>query len=326
MTERDELISAYLDGDATAVERARVEADPSMLAEVERFREVSEQVSTGGDLGVADPFTRRRHLGAALAAFDDLQASSAGDADIDLRAGAGPLSGGTAPSSTASAAVPDVVAMARPDRRRRPLGALAAAAAGVVLLVGVAIPLTGGDDDAADLATASMEDAADDAARSFDSDSADDAGDAASMAEESMDVAEEAMEEEAMEEMAVEESDTADEESVDDTEGDQAAETASDDTGEADTGLAPQDESDIPVLVDVDRPELLLEEMVARWENGIEPIAPVCALIEDRVTLHVAPGTSPDGLIDHEIHLLADDEAGTGFEAMVFTLPECSPT
>ena len=33
-----ELASAYLDGEATADERARVEADPILLAEVERLR------------------------------------------------------------------------------------------------------------------------------------------------------------------------------------------------------------------------------------------------------------------------------------------------
>ena len=34
------LASAYLDGDVTADERARVEADPELIAEVERLRYV----------------------------------------------------------------------------------------------------------------------------------------------------------------------------------------------------------------------------------------------------------------------------------------------
>ncbi len=41
MTDDDlNLASAYLDGDVTADERARVEADAELIAEVERLRQV----------------------------------------------------------------------------------------------------------------------------------------------------------------------------------------------------------------------------------------------------------------------------------------------
>lgn len=44
--ERDELASAYLDGEATAQEQAMVEADPDLLARVERFRHAAEEVAS----------------------------------------------------------------------------------------------------------------------------------------------------------------------------------------------------------------------------------------------------------------------------------------
>ena len=44
--ERDELASAYLDGEATAQERAMVEADADLLARVEHFRHAAEEVAS----------------------------------------------------------------------------------------------------------------------------------------------------------------------------------------------------------------------------------------------------------------------------------------
>ena len=44
--ERDELASAYLDGKVTAQERAMVEADPDLLARVERFSHAAEEVAS----------------------------------------------------------------------------------------------------------------------------------------------------------------------------------------------------------------------------------------------------------------------------------------
>ena len=44
--ERDELASAYLDGEVTAQERAMVETDPDLLARVERFRHAAGEVAS----------------------------------------------------------------------------------------------------------------------------------------------------------------------------------------------------------------------------------------------------------------------------------------
>lgn len=44
--ERDELVSAYLDGEATAQEREIVEADSDLLARVEQFRHAAEEIAS----------------------------------------------------------------------------------------------------------------------------------------------------------------------------------------------------------------------------------------------------------------------------------------
>lgn len=44
--ERDELVSAYLDGEATAQERAMVEADSDLLARAEQFRHAAEEIAS----------------------------------------------------------------------------------------------------------------------------------------------------------------------------------------------------------------------------------------------------------------------------------------
>ncbi len=61
---RDELVAAYLDGEATAEERAQVEADPQLLERVQTFRRVAEMVETP----VTPPplELRRRHIATAL--------------------------------------------------------------------------------------------------------------------------------------------------------------------------------------------------------------------------------------------------------------------
>lgn len=333
MTERDELISAYLDGEATADERARVEADPSMLAEVDRMRALTGRTVAIDDPGVADPFTRRRHLGAALAAFDELQADAGAAPEIDLRrpstAAATSQSSDEGASSgddrsDESALVADVVAMARPDRRRRPLGALVAAAAGVVMLVGVAVPLANRSGEDSGVETASIGDAADDStdgARSMEASAVESeemesfAADDEAMTDEAMeaeeaaaDVAEEAMEEEASEEEVVVE---------------EAGEVSGDDTAATEsTQAVPEPE---PLVVDPERRLELDEEMVARWENDVVSSEPSCPFLDGRVTLHVAPGRSEDSTIVYEIHLHADDAGGTGIETTLFTLPDCSP-
>jgi hypothetical protein len=63
------LASAYLDGEATPDERARVEADPTLLADVDRLRAVSRLLQ---DTEPAPISVREQHLAAALSAWDRL--------------------------------------------------------------------------------------------------------------------------------------------------------------------------------------------------------------------------------------------------------------
>jgi hypothetical protein len=116
-----ELASAYLDGEATADERARVEGDPALLAEVERLRRVRDAVATTASAPAAQ---RDAAINAALATFDGLQ--------VD------------APSP------PNVVPMASRRKARWMQGLTAAAAAIVLVLGGIVIVNRGGDDDSAD--------------------------------------------------------------------------------------------------------------------------------------------------------------------------------
>ncbi len=85
----DDLASAYLDGQVSPEEAARVEGDPRLMAEVEALAAVVEQLQS--DEVAVDAGTRRRHLSAALGAFDQLAVSN-GSAAPDA---AGPDAAGT---------------------------------------------------------------------------------------------------------------------------------------------------------------------------------------------------------------------------------------
>jgi hypothetical protein len=61
----DELVSAYLDGEATPDERARVEADPELLARVAVFRQLGEAIA--GKPPAIDEPRRQQMIGRALA-------------------------------------------------------------------------------------------------------------------------------------------------------------------------------------------------------------------------------------------------------------------
>ena len=134
-----ELASAYLDGEATPDERARVEADPILLAEVERLRAAAAAVAA-----VDAPSVEQREaaVGAALATFDELRVTAAEPEPP------------TPPANVASL-----------DRRRqaRVMQALTAVAAVAVLVIGgfVVANREGPDDSAGDIrqapATASGE-------------------------------------------------------------------------------------------------------------------------------------------------------------------------
>jgi hypothetical protein len=145
------LASAYLDGDVTDDERARVEADARLLAEVRHLREVRALV---GDLEPSSISRREEHLAAALAAWDRLPESERTGAMRDatplaLQRGAG----AAAVAGAASVTAPTPLA----GRRRTNLNrrVLAAAAAVVVVLGGglvVQNASRGGDDRGDDLA------------------------------------------------------------------------------------------------------------------------------------------------------------------------------
>jgi hypothetical protein len=125
----DELISAYLDGEATADEVARVDADPALLARVTELRTVVSAVA-----GPVDPPTaevREAHIAAAVAAAGAPAEPTGGPADL-------------------------AEARAERDRRRRRLAALSVAAA--VLVAVLAVPLLARLGDDGDTETAAVED------------------------------------------------------------------------------------------------------------------------------------------------------------------------
>jgi hypothetical protein len=120
------LANAYLDGDVDDDERARAEADPEVMAEVARLRDVAARLRS---LEPPDAARRERAIAAALAA---------GSADDTGDIGRGPVA-------------PPV-----PMRPRRAWWAGAAVAAAVVVIVigGIAVLRAnpgGGDDDSLDL-------------------------------------------------------------------------------------------------------------------------------------------------------------------------------
>lgn len=134
--DNDLLASAYLDGELTDDERRIAEADPAVMAEVERMRALSERLAA-----VEPPSSeaRERAIAAAMGVFAELRADSAA----------------TPP------APPPVVDI---GRRRDPMRWLGAAAAVLVIgLLGVVLATGGGgdtDDSASEVADESAEEPA----------------------------------------------------------------------------------------------------------------------------------------------------------------------
>lgn len=119
--DRDELVAAYLDGEASAAEVATVQADPDLLARAETLREVADMIAAPVMTPPAE--LRQQHIEAALAA---------------------------------SATEPNVTALTTSRRRWSPeyTKVLAAAAAIVaVLLGGTALLSLAGGGDADDVAS-----------------------------------------------------------------------------------------------------------------------------------------------------------------------------
>jgi hypothetical protein len=145
------LASAYLDGDVTADERARVESSDELLGEVDRLRAVRALMSTASSSDGAPISMRERHLSAALDAWDRLPDNERTGALRD-----------STPTGADGAAAAGVAAMSSPSRRspkRRRLQSpawLGAAAAALVLVLagGLVLQNTAGqDEDSADFSS-----------------------------------------------------------------------------------------------------------------------------------------------------------------------------
>jgi hypothetical protein len=147
--EADFLPSAYLDDEVTAHERALVETDADLLAEVESLRMLRAELS---ELDPPAISTREEQLAGALAAWDRLpEAERLGTARD------------ATPDGTPATAIAAASAMSRPRDRRRTRAPrwLALAAALVIVVAGAGIVLqrvgrpNGSDDSAAtpDVAT-----------------------------------------------------------------------------------------------------------------------------------------------------------------------------
>ena len=165
------LASAYLDGQVDAAERARVEGDPELLAEVERLRAVRVLI---GDIEPSPISTREQLLANALDAWDRLPATERGrDAtprvlDRSVHPGAA-AAGGTISAPTS-----------RADRRRAAVDrGVRGGAAAIVLVLGggiaAQIVTSGADEDGDTVADVSEANGSDEGG--------DEGGDAASDAE-----------------------------------------------------------------------------------------------------------------------------------------------
>lgn len=123
------LASAYLDGATTTAERALVEGDAQLLAEVERLRQVRAVI---GETESAPISIRERHLAGALDAWDRLPlAEKQGDATPVGAHSAGAAGGA---SITAPTSLRDRRAQRRPVSTR-----ILTAAAALVVLTGAGL-------------------------------------------------------------------------------------------------------------------------------------------------------------------------------------------
>ena len=139
----DELVSAYLDGEADADERARVEGDPALMARADELRRVRELVRAP----VTEPAA----------------------ADVD-RAVAAALAAATEPNSAAGQPVHSLADRRRPSSLPAWLS-VAALVLGLLVAVSVLGSVIGGGDDSDDSETAAVSDS-DEEASTLESDDA----------------------------------------------------------------------------------------------------------------------------------------------------------
>ena len=123
------LTSAYLDGDATATERAQIETDPELLAQVDRLRQVRAVLS---DIEAAPISVRERHLAGALEAWDRLPSSEKIGDTTPVGADAAGAAGGA--SITAQTSLSDRRAQRKPVSTR-----VLTVAAAIVVFAGASL-------------------------------------------------------------------------------------------------------------------------------------------------------------------------------------------
>ena len=147
------LASAYLDGEATPDERARVEADPALLGEVERLRAVRITLLDASWFERPGDAAREAAIEAALGAWDG--------AGSDL-----PQSGTETPAAARSSHVRTF------ERRRRPSTRWLSAAAALVAVAGLGVVVSRfdgeSDDDTSSVAIEAPADTAADGDALFD--------------------------------------------------------------------------------------------------------------------------------------------------------------
>ncbi len=286
----DEVVSAYVDGEATPEEVRLVEADPAL---VEQARQLRELVAMDQIEVVPDPDMKRRHLSNAMAAFE---APSVGQPDQnagrDMRGAGQP-----APVVTADdAAAAPVVDLA--SRRRGPAGLprWLSAAAGLVIVVGgigfvasqnssedsAAVETSG---DSADEAFASRPDdeAMEDEAMEDDEDAMEDEVDSdasvdAEAAADTVESDEDAMEEESAD-AAMEDEEDAMEDDEAAMEDDAGADASADDSGLSRAAEVPADITTDELLTIAEEIEVLPIEAALCASAFTTPTAEIEALV-----------------------------------------------
>jgi len=144
------LASAYLDGQATEAERAQVDGDAELIAEVERLRRVravlADTSDASGDSITAPISTRERHLAAALDAWDR---TPTGDPNRDATpAGSDPTDPADAAGAAGGASITAPVPLREQRARRRPINTrILTAAAAVIVIAGAGLVVRSALDD-----------------------------------------------------------------------------------------------------------------------------------------------------------------------------------
>lgn len=152
----DELVSAYLDGEATPEEIVVVESNTELMSRVDELRALARALAAPI---VAPTDLKEAHIGAALGAFDELFASASIEADDSPVVAAVP-SHPPARADGHDQGTSSVVSFeaARERRSRRfNTGVIAATAAAMILVVALAALSFGRSSQSNDVATAASE-------------------------------------------------------------------------------------------------------------------------------------------------------------------------